>query len=68
MRLQEKYAKTIKVALKNAADIYKMNGRMEVTIRYPQTPNERIDADQQHKIAAMHREFEAYTRQHGMWF
>lgn len=68
MRLQPSHWVQTGNKVPDAANIYKMNSSMAEIIRYPQTPNERIDADQQHKIAAMHREFEAYTRQHGMWF
>ena len=62
------YANTIRLALKDAADIYKMGSRMEVNIRYPQTPYDRINADQQRRIVDMNKEFEEYTRQHGIYY
>jgi hypothetical protein len=63
----EDYARSIRTSLKNAARIYKMGSRMEVTILDPQTPNERSDAEQQRKAAAIYKEFEAYIREHGIW-
>ena len=59
-----KYADSIRISIKDAARMYEMGSRMEVTIRYPQTGVERIDADQQRRIADLHKEFEAFCREH----
>ena len=61
----DEYATSINEAIKDAARMYEMSEiRPRVTIQYPQTGVERIDADQQQRIVELHKEFHEFVRKH----
>lgn len=60
------YATSIDTAIKDAARMYEMDSRMEVTIHYPKNGVEQIDADQQKRIEVLWKEFQAFVREHNL--
>lgn len=63
-----RYADTIAHAIKNAAEIYKMNPRrLKVTINTPMTPNDHINLRQQKRIIELHQEFRVFLKEHELW-